>query len=110
MFGKRFWTIMSLYAVLVAASVPLALEWVPPNDWYGFRLPGARIHPGSWYELNALGGRLFIGAMLACAALTALIAWKGTEPMQRILPWITAGLIALSFWLVSLELVQSLPA
>ena len=109
MFGRRFWTITSLYGVLIAATVPLALRLVPPNGWYGFRLPGALIDVQSWYEVNALGGKLFIAALVICAAVNALIFWKGTEAMLRIVAWINAGLILLSFWLVSLELLQSLP-
>jgi hypothetical protein len=108
MFDRRFWTFTSLYAVLIAAGVPLLLGWVPPNAWYGFRLPGARFDPGTWYEVNALGGRLFIAAMVICAGLNALLYWKGTPPLLRIAAWINAGLIALSFWLVSLELVGAL--
>jgi hypothetical protein len=109
MFGKRFWSIFGLYGVLVLASLPLALSLVPPNRWYGFRLPGARFSPELWYEINALGGKLFIGALLVCVLLNLIILWKGPEAMQRILVWINAGLILLSFWLVSLELVQRLP-
>ncbi len=109
MFGRRFWTLTSLYAVLIAATVPLALGLVPPNNWYGFRLPGARIDLQSWYEINVLGGKLFIAGLVICAAINALIFWKGTEAMLRIVAWINAGLILLSFWLVTLELLQSLP-
>jgi SdpI/YfhL protein family len=109
MFGRRFWTFTSLYGVLILASVPLVLGLVPPNRWYGFRLPGARLDPELWYEVNSLGGKLFIAALLICAGINALVCWKGTEPLLRIIVWINAGLILLSFWLVSLELVQSLP-
>ena len=109
MFGRRFWTITSLYAVLAAATLPLVLGLVPPNRWYGFRLPGARFDPEIWYQVNALGGKLFIAALLICAGINALIFWKGTEALLRIVTWINAGLILLSFWLVTLELVQSLP-
>lgn len=110
MFGRRFWTLTSLYAVLIVATLPLVLGQVPPNRWYGFRLPGARLDPTTWYELNARGGRLFIGALIVCAAINALIFWKGTDALLRIIGWITAGLILLSFWLVSLELLQALPS
>jgi hypothetical protein len=109
MFGRRFWMITGLYGVLALATLPLALGLVPPNRWYGFRLPGARFDPESWYEINALGGLSFIAALVLCAGLNALIFWKGTPAMLRIVAWINAGLILLSFWLVSLELVQSLP-
>ncbi len=106
MFGKGFWTAISLYAVLVAATLPLVLGGVPPNRWYGFRLPGAQIDPAAWYEINALGGRLFIAAMVICAGLNVLLFWKGPPALLRISGWINGGLILLSFWLVSLELVR----
>jgi SdpI/YfhL protein family len=109
MFGRRFWTITSLYGVLIAATVPLVLGLVPPNDWYGFRLPGARFDPILWYEINALGGKMFIVALVLCAAANALIFWKGGEVLLRSVSWVNAGLILLSFWLVSLELLQMLP-
>lgn len=107
--GGLFWAITGLYGVLVLATLPLLLRLVPPNRWYGFRLPGAQLDPKLWYELNALGGRQFIAALVICAALNALVFWKGTEPLLRIIGWINAGLILLSFWLVSLELLQALP-
>ncbi|HKI97484.1 MAG TPA: SdpI family protein [bacterium] len=109
MFGRRFWTITSMYVVLIVANVPLVLGVVPPNRWYGFRLPGARFDPALWYELNAMGGRFFIAALVICAGINALIFWKGTEAFHRIIVWINVGLILLSFWLVSLELLQYLP-
>lgn len=109
MFGRQFWTILSLYGVLVLSSLPLVFEWVPPNRWYGFRLPGARISPEAWYEINAIGGQNFAAAMVICAALNVLIFWKAPEAVLRIIVWINAGLILLSFWLVSLELVRHLP-
>jgi SdpI/YfhL protein family len=108
-FGRRFWTLSSLYVVLAGASLPLLLGLVPPNGWYGFRLPGLRLDPAVWYEINSLGARLFIAAMVICAALNALLFWKGTDALLRIAEWINAGLIFLSFWLVSVELVQALP-
>jgi SdpI/YfhL protein family len=109
MFGRRFWSITSLYAVLAAATLPLVLRLVPPNRWYGFRFPGAQLDPQVWYDLNAMGGRLFLAALVICAAINALLFWKGTAAMVSIAAWINAGLILLSFWLVTLELLQYLP-
>jgi uncharacterized membrane protein len=50
-----------LYAVLGA---PLAARRVPPNGWYGFRVPKT-MKPGNeriWYDANAYTGRLMIWA------------------------------------------------
>jgi len=106
----RFLSIIGLYAVLSLASLPLALGAVPPNRWYGFlRIPSIRNHSEAWYGINALGGRLFLSAMLICAAINLLIYWKGSEIMHRMIVWINAGMIFMSFWLISLELINRFP-
>lgn len=109
MFPRRFWIITGLYALLIAATLPLALGLVPPNPWYGFRLPGLRFDPELWYGINALGGRNFVAAMVVCAGINALLFWKGTPAMLRQVVWINAGLILLAFWLVSLDVLAAWP-
>lgn len=106
----RLLSIVGLYGVLCLAALPLALGWVPPNRWYGFlRLPAVRRNPEWWYEINELGGRLFLAAMLICLALNLLIYWWGPETIQRQMIWINGAFILMSFWLISLELVQRIP-
>lgn len=100
---------LGLYVVLILAALPLVFGWVPPNRWYGFRLTGAGLDPSHWYAINALGGKIFIAAMFLCLAANALILWKGTPAIRSNLGWINAALIFLSFWLVTLELLDRLP-
>lgn len=107
---RRFWLFTGMYVVLMLATLPLILHLVPPNRWYGFRLPGAMIDPKLWYEVNALGGKFFIAALLASLAINVLLFWKGTDVMVRMAGWINAGLVGLSFWLVSIELINRLPS
>ena len=106
---KPLWTTLGLYGVLILAAVPLIAGWVPPNRWYGFRFPGALHSPELWYALNAAGGRNFAAAMAVCIAVNLVLLWKGTPALQRYRVWINAGLIFLSFWLVTLELLDRLP-
>lgn len=94
---------------MVLAALPLLLQLVPPNRWYGFRLPGTRLNPELWYSVNAVGAKLFISAMVVCAMLNLLLFWKGTEPMKNLAGWINGLLIVISFWLVSLELLKLVP-
>ena len=109
MFGKRFWTFSGLYILLALACLPLLLEWIPPNQWFGFQLPGAYLEPELWYEVNRTGGQLLISAMAICAALNLLLFQVGAERVKGIAGWINAGLIVLSFWLVTVELVDRFP-
>jgi hypothetical protein len=99
---------LGLYGLLILAALPLALGWIPPNRWYGFRFPGALFAPQLWYEMNALGGRMFIGGLLVCAAITALAVWRAPKQFQPYLPWLSAALILINFWLVTTELLARL--
>ena len=108
-FPRRFWQITALYALLFAASLPLALGWVPPNRWYGFRLPGLQHDPALWYAINAVGGSSFAAAMAACACINGLIFWQAPEPMRKLALWINGALIALSVWWASLQVLERWP-
>ena len=104
-----FVKIFSLYGVLALAALPLVFGLVPPNQWYGFRLPGTLEDPELWYQINAIGGRNFVFAMLVGAAANLLIWWKGTQALLHYLVWINVAIILLSVWIVTLELVDHLP-
>ena len=43
--------------VLVAVSIPLILRRIPPNRWYGLRVPATFADEYVWYEANAKSGR-----------------------------------------------------
>jgi len=103
------WQYLGLNLVLILASLPLVFRLVPPNRWYGFRLPGMQSSEALWYEFNALGAKMFVASMIICVAVNLAFLLKGTELAQPYLGWINAGMIALSFWIVSWLLVQSLP-
>jgi uncharacterized membrane protein len=41
----------------IVTGLPLARRRVPPNRWYGIRLPATFADEYVWYETNAAGGR-----------------------------------------------------
>jgi uncharacterized membrane protein len=49
-------TIMAMYVIfgllMVALAIPLLLDKVPPNPWYGFRVPSTLSDPVVWYKAN----------------------------------------------------------
>ena len=99
---------LGLYALLLAMALPLTFRLIPPNRWYGFRIPGRLIDPQRWYEINALGGRSFAVAMIVCFLVNLLVLWAGPKQVLRYINWINATLIFISFWLVTLELIDVL--
>lgn len=49
-------TMMVMYVVfgllLVGLAIPLLLDKVPPNPWYGFRVPSTLNDETRWYKAN----------------------------------------------------------
>jgi len=43
-------------AVSILVGLPLATRRVPPNRWYGVRVPATLSDPAIWYEANAVTG------------------------------------------------------
>ena len=52
--------------ILVLLSVPLMFRWIPPNRFFGLRVPSTLRNKSVWYDANALSARhLFaLGALL----------------------------------------------
>lgn len=46
-------------ALLCVISIPLIRRRIPPNHWYGLRLPRTLSDPEVWYEANAYAARRF---------------------------------------------------
>lgn len=68
---------------LMALSLPLIYQKVPPNHWYGFRVRKTLTDRRIWYAANrAAGLDLFLaGTLIALTALlTALLSWVFPAP------------------------------
>ena len=51
-------TVFPLLGILfVALAWPLAARKVPPNRWYGLRVPATFADETVWYDANAVAGR-----------------------------------------------------
>ena len=57
--------------VFVALAWPLAARRVPPNRWYGLRVPATFADQTVWYDANAAAGRemMSFGAVVTVIAL-----------------------------------------
>jgi uncharacterized membrane protein len=65
----------------VAIGLPLARRRVPPNRWYGIRLPATFADESVWYDTNAASGRdlmmlgdIVVGVAVIPPQLTTLSA------------------------------------
>ena len=60
--------------VLIAVSIPLVLEAVPPNWIYGFRTAKTMSNPQIWYEANRHAGANLMAAGIWTMVLGGKIA------------------------------------
>lgn len=62
--------------LLAGLSIPLILRRVPPNHFYGFRVPKTINNPDIWYEINAYAGqRLLVAGLIMAVVATGLNAF-----------------------------------
>lgn len=67
-------TLLAMYVIfgllLIGLSVPLLLGKIPPNGWYGFRVPSTLYNPDVWYKVNRYAARwmLLSGIITVVAA------------------------------------------
>jgi hypothetical protein len=75
--------------IFVSTSIPLVLRKIPPNRFYGIRVPKAYESPELWYKVNAKGGRIMIayGAIMVAIGLMLLFASDrlGLRPVHMLI-------------------------
>jgi hypothetical protein len=54
----------------IVIGLPLAMNWIPQNRWYGFRTPATLTDPELWRRVNMFAG----WALLVAALLGFIIA------------------------------------
>jgi uncharacterized membrane protein len=63
--------------ILIGVSIPLVLKKIPPNQWYGFRVPKTFSSDRIWYEANRVAGIdlcLAGGAVIGASVVMNFIA------------------------------------
>ena len=93
--------------VIFGSALPLWLERVPPNRFYGFRTPRLVSNPDLWYPSNRIAGRDLSLAALVMLATAAWLRWgaMGEEQATYVALIGAFAVIAAtlhSFWAASL--------
>ncbi len=71
-------TIVFSYLLVAGLCIPLILQKVKPNRWYGFRSKRTLQDPEIWFRVNRLGGAFLLLASLGTLAgclLPVLTHW-----------------------------------
>lgn len=73
--NSLMWTFVATGVLFVALGIPMAQRRVPPNPWYGFRVPKT-LAPGNeriWYDANEYSGKWLIGVGIALTAASVFL-------------------------------------
>ena len=66
-------------ALCIALGIPLALNKIKPNTFYGYRVAKTLRDESVWYRVNKFAGGAFIGSGLAIIALVLIVLWLGNR-------------------------------
>ncbi len=79
-------TMLALYVGLgllfLGISAPLIARRIPPNNWYGFRVPKTLSSPKIWYPVNQYSGKEMYKTglrLILCAFALALVPGMKVE-------------------------------
>ena len=93
-------TMLVMYVVfgllLAGLSVPLLLDKIPPNGWYGFRVPSTLYNEQLWYKVNRYSARwLLLAGIITVVAAVALYFVPGLTVDRY--AWLLLAVFILSF-------------
>jgi uncharacterized membrane protein len=83
--------------LLIAISLPMIYDKVPPNGFYGFRTPRTMSDPNLWYPANRVAGRnlAVAGVIVATTALVVFAMQKSIQPRTAALTLLIVSMASL---------------
>jgi uncharacterized membrane protein len=75
-------TMLAMYVIfgllMAALAIPLLFDKIPPNPWYGFRVPSTLADETLWYKVNRYAARwLFLAGVVTVVGALALYSVPG---------------------------------
>lgn len=93
-------TLLVMYVVfgllLAGLALPLLLDKVPPNGWYGFRMPSTLYNPDLWYKVNRYMARWLLLSGIATVA-GAVALFFAPDLSEDAYAWLCLLIFALPF-------------
>ncbi len=100
------WIPFGLPLVTIVIALPLVLEKIPPNLWYGFRTRRTLSDPDIWYRANYIGGvDLLYGGIAALVINLAIsvLSWSPGTILIQIAVVVVATTIPLVVWALQMR-------
>ena len=71
------WLLALVPLLFAAMCLPMALEWIGPNGFYGVRIEATRVSDVAWYRINRISGIAGVVAGLAGFLANLLVMRSG---------------------------------
>jgi uncharacterized membrane protein len=84
--------------LLTLVSMPLILRWIPPNRFYGLRIPATLGDESVWYDVNAMHGRHLLALGLLMVALDFVLPTSTRTMALAATGWIGLAGIVVADW------------
>jgi uncharacterized membrane protein len=84
--------------ILVLLAIPLIFRWVPPNRFYGFRVPATYRNRSVWYDVNALCGRHLVMLGLSLVLLELVLPPSVRIEVLRLIAIGGLALVVVADW------------
>lgn len=81
--------ILMSHIFIILVSIPLFLKKIPPNRFYGVRVPLSMKSEANWYFVNSIGGRWLIIWGVIGILLNIIFILKNDEWTNIKLSWVT---------------------
>ena len=103
---RSLWLLAFVPLLFAAMCLPMALEWVGPNGFYGVRIEATRVSDVEWYRINRISGIAGVVAGFA-GFLANLLVMRSDMALPR-KQWIClAVLIGASLVIVATSLASA---
>lgn len=74
--------------LIMGISIPLILQKIPPNLFYGWKTRKSLSNKQIWYKVNKYSGKdLFIVGLVVCAVAFVLLVFR-TKLSEAVIVWI----------------------
>lgn len=77
------WILAGVPLLFVAISLPMALDWIEPNGFYGVRTEATRASEAAWYRANRAAGQAGLLAGLVGFAINVMIMRSGRSILRK---------------------------
>jgi hypothetical protein len=90
----------------IGSAIPLILQRVPPNPWYGFRVQATLENPAVWYPVNrSLGKCLLVFGLFVIVTSVGLSLVPGINPLVYMFSCVGALVIGSHILLIPIVLL-----